>query len=632
MRPRPISIKTKNGNRQFETIASAAKAYRIHPVNVLKRLGRGWSPEQAVGLAPPPPKPAHYRSKPLTVQAGTHTRRFASIKEAAAAYGIHHAAVRSRLALGWTKEQALGIASPPLKKLPLNSKPIVVMHHGQQRRFKSIAAAARAFNLRPALVHKRWRIWGWPLEEALGIRPHSRRFVGKSKPVRFVHKGKRYRYQSILEAAEAHGANHGTVLSRFTGLGWTIQQSLGLSPPPGHSKSCYGFIYLVTHRSTGRQYVGQTLLAISERWEEHVRSAEEVDPRGPYLRCAIRKYGQRAFRIEEIDQTNSFHDANTKERKWIEKFGTLCPAGFNMTRGGGGTNLGRPITVRGVRHASIAEAARAHGLPPGKVAIRLNEHKWTVEQAFGLEPPPSRSGAPIQCEVIIEGRKRVFPSIKAASDAFGKDYRIVRSRIQACGWTIEQSLDLLPPPQRKPPQGRTIRFKHGGRTFEYPTLKAAATEHGVDSGIAGVRINKLGWTYAQAFGVAPPPKQQPSTSRAIAFSYGGKSYRYESIQAGAKAHGLKGPTVAARIRDMGWTYAQSLGVAPPPDLPRRPDCAVTFNHGGKRYKYNSLSHAADEHALKRGTVTFRLRSGYSIQQALGLSAPPTRGRWIPKKF
>lgn len=629
MRPRPISIKTKNGNRHFETIAGAAKAYRIDPVIVLKRLGRGWSPEQAVGLAPPPPpKPAHYCSKPLTVEAGTRTRHFASIKEAAAAYGIHHAAVRSRLALGWTKEQALGIALPPLKKLPSNSKPIVVKHDGQQRRFKSIGAAARAFNLRPALVHKRWKSWGWPLEEALGIRPHSRRFVGKSKPVRFVHKGKRYRYQSILEAAEAHGANHGTVLSRFTGLGWTIQQSLGLSPPPGHSKSCYGFIYLVTHRSTGRQYVGQTLLAISERWEEHVRSAEDADPRGPYLRCAIRKYGQRAFRIEEIDKTYSFHDANTKERKWIEKFGTLCPAGFNMTRGGGGTNLGRPITVRGVRYASIAEAARAHGLLPSKVATRLNQHDWTVEQAFGLETPPPRSGAPIQCEVTIKGKKRVFPSIKAVSDALGKDYGIVRSRMQACGWTIEQSLDLTPPPERRLHQGRRIRFRYGGRTFDYSSLKAAATENGVGPGIAGVRINKLGWTYAQALGVAPPPMKRPNTSREIAFSFRGKRYRYESIQEGARSHGLKGPTVAARIREMGWTYAQALGVAPPPDLPRRPDCAVSFTHGGKRYQYNSVTHAAVRHALKPGAVTFRLRSGYSIQQALGLSSPPSRRRWI----
>jgi hypothetical protein len=631
MQPRPISITTTSGTRHFATVKSAAKAYRIHTVVLLKRLRRGWSPEQAVGVALPPPKPPHYRCKPVTVRSGTRAHHFASIKEAAAACGLDYKAVSTRLRLGWTKEQALGLLPPPPKKLPSNAKPIVVTHNGRQRRFKSMGAAARAFNLRPQLVHKRWKTWGWPLEEALGIQPHARRFVGKSKPKSFVHKGRRYQYESILSAAVSHEVHHGTVLSRLNYLGWSIQQALGLSPPPGHSKCCYGYIYLVTHRSSGRRYVGQTLLPVVERWEEHVRTAQEADPNGPHLRCAIREHGRRAFCIEEIDRTDSFHDANAKERKWIKKLGTLYPAGFNLTRGGGGTNLGRPLTVRGVRYESISEAARAHGLPPLKVASRLNQHSWTAEQALGLKPPPPRPGAPIPVEAEINGKNHIFPSIKAASDALGKDYAIVRTRVQACGWTIDQALDLTPPPARKPPPGRRIRFSHGVRTFAYSSLKEAATEHGVDSGIAGVRINKLGWTYAQALGVAPPPKKSPSTSRKIVFSYGGKKYRYGSIQEAAKAHGLKGPTAAARIREMGWTYAQALGVAPQPDLPRRPDCAIAFTHGGKRYKYNSISQAATEHALKPGTVARRLRSGYSMQQAFGLTPPPTSGRCVKRK-
>jgi len=631
MRPHPISITTKTGTRHFETIKSAAKAYRIHPLVLLKRLRRGWSPEQAVGIVSPPPKPPHYSCKPVTVRSGTGVRHFASIKEAAAAYGVHYNVVSTRLRSGWTKEQALGLLPPPPKKLPSNAKPIAVTHNGRQREFKSIGAAARAFNLRPQLVHKRWKTWGWPLEEALGIQPHARRFVGKSKPVRFVHKGRRYQYESILAAAVSHDVHHGTVLSRLSYLGWSIQQALGLSPPPGHSKFCYGYIYLVTHRSSGRQYVGQTLLPVLERWEEHVRTAIDADPNGPHFRCAIREHGRRAFRIEEIDRTDSFHDANAKERKWIKKLGSLYPAGFNLTRGGSGTNLGRPLTVRGVRYQSISEAARAHGLSPFKVASRLNQHSWTAEQALGLKTPPPRPGRPIQVEVEIKGKNHIFSSIKAASDALGKDYSIVRSRAQTSGWKIDQALDLTPPPARKPSPGRRIRFSRDGRTFEYSSLRAAATEHGVDSAVAGARINKLGWTYAQALGVAPPPKKQPNTSRAIVFSYGEKNYRYESIQEAANAHGLKGPTAAARIRKMGWTYAQALGVAPPPDLPRRPDCAIDFTHSGKLYKYNSISHAAIDNSLKPGTVASRLRSGHSIQQALGLTPPPTNGQGEKRK-
>jgi hypothetical protein len=632
MQRRPIRIRTKAGSRHFATISSAAKAYRMNPVVILKRLARGWSPEQAVSIAPPPAKPPHVLSKPVLVRDGRVVRRFASITHAAAAYGLDHRKVRTRLIkLKWRPEQALELVPVPAKKLPSNSKPIVVEHNGSRRRYKSIGEAARAFGVTRALVCKRWKVFGWPLKEALGIEPHKRRFVGRSQAVSFTHEGRRYRYKSILEAAKAHGVLHGTVLSRLKPLGWTIQQALELAAPPAHTKECYGYIYLVTHRASGRQYVGQTLLHISKRWEEHVRSSQDADPTGPHLRCAIKKHGSRAFTIKEIDRTISFHDANSKERLWIKNLGTLAPHGCNVNRGGGGINLGRPLTVQGFRYASIAEAARTHDLPPLKVASRLREHKWTVEQALGLEPPPARSGAPIAVDVVIDGKQRTFPSIKAASDALCRDYTIVRSRLQSCGWTIDQALDLSPPPERQPKQGRRIRFTHDGQTFEYSSLKEAAAEHGVDSGIAGVRINKLGWTYAQALGVVPPPKQRPSTSRAIAFSYGGKRYRYESIQDGAKAHGLKGPTVAARIREMGWTYAQALGVSPPPELPRRPDCVIAFTHCRKRYKYNSITHAANEHGLKPGTVTFRLRSGYSIQQALGLALPPVRGRWISQK-
>lgn len=604
----------------------------MHPVILLKRLSRGWSPEQAVGITPPPAKPPHVLSKPVVVRDGKDVRRFTSINQAAAAYGMDPRKVRSRLIrLKWSPEQALQIEPAPAKKLPSNSKAVVVEYKGCCRRYKSIGEAARAFGLSRALVCKRWKVFGWTLKQALGIEPRSRRFVGRSQAVSFTHQGKRYRYKSILEAAEAHGVLHGTVLSRLRTLGWTIRQALELAAPPAHTKECYGYIYLVTHRASGRQYVGQTLLQIRERWEEHVRSSQEADPTGPHLRCAIKKHGPRAFTVKELDRTISFHDANRKERFWIKQLRTLAPHGFNVNRGGGGINLGRPVTVRGVRYASIAAAARAHNLQPGNVASRLREHKWTVEQAFGLEPPPARSGAPIAVDVIIDGKHRTFPSIKAASDALCKDYTIVRSRLQTSGWTIEQALDLSPRPERKPQKGRRIRFTHGGHTFEYSSLREAATKHGVDSSIAGIRINKLGWTYAQALGVVPPPQKRPNTSRVIAFSYGGKRYRYESIQDGAKAHGLKGPTVAARIREMGWTYAQSLGVAPPPDVPRRPDCAIAFTHCGKWCKYNSITHAAGEHGLKPGTVTFRLRSGYSIQQALGLASPPLRGRWISQK-
>lgn len=632
MSTKSITVTTKNGRRRFPSIAAAARAFGLSATAVGKRLNRqGWTPERALGLSPPPKKPPHPKSKAVLVLEGQSRQRFRSINEAAAAYGISPRTLRSRLhQLGWTIPQALGVAPPPQKKLPSNAKQVVVRHNGRCQRYPSIGAAAKAHGLRPALVHKRWRVFGWKLVQALGLEPPPQRRGARSKPVTFVHKGKRYRYPSVQDAAKAHGVNYGTALSRLERLRWTMPQALELVAPSTHKKSCYGFIYVITHRKSGRQYVGQTLLPIAQRWEEHVRTAQDADPEGPHLRSAIRRHGHRAFAIKEVDTTTSFFDANAKERLWIKRLATLSPHGFNITRGGGGINLGRPIKVRGTRYASIADAARAHSLNPLKVASRLRDHGWTVEQSLGIEPPPARESAPKPVMLTMRGKQRRFESIRAAADTLGMDYNTVRQRIYGCGWSVDQAFELAPPPQHKPPRSKQVVFLHGGRHYRYNSLKEASLAHGVKPSLASVRIGKLGWSYAEAFGLARRPRQK-GPSRVIEFTHGGKRHRYNSIDQAARLHGLKPPTVSARIRERGWTYAQALGLDRPPDQKPRSDCSVSFLHHGRKYSYASVSDAAKEHLLKPGTVNARIRSGYSIQQALGLATAPIRGRWVYAK-
>jgi hypothetical protein len=559
---------------------------------------------------------------------GGTKKQYASLKDAAAVYGVPRQLAACRLTRkNWSVEQALGLRAPPAKKLPSNARPVSLWIEGRRIRFKSIGQASRQFGVRPALALKRWKVFGWPLEEALGIVPHERRHVGRSKPVSFIHKGKRYRYASILSAAEDHGVDYSNVLSRLDRLGWKIKQALELVPPPGHSKACYGYIYVVTHRTTGRQYVGQTLLAVNRRWEEHVRGAETASASGKHLRCAIRKYGRRAFSIREVARTTSFHDANAKEREWIKRLKTVHPLGFNLTRGGGGLNLGRPLYIRGIRYPSIADAARNYGQSPASVAARLRDFQWTAEQAVGLAKQPQRPNARKTVAVKDHGLTHTYPSIRAAADAYAVPYCVARSRFRTAGWSIEQALGIdLPPPCRRQ-MGRRVSFVWKGRRFTHPSLKEAASRHRVNYKNVGVRVNRLGWTYAEALELAPRPLLKPTRSRHVTFVHHGNTYRYDSIQEAARAHNLKGPTVAARIRECGWSYAEALGLEDPPYLPKRTDCAITFIHQRKAFRFQSISDAAKTHGLKPGTVTARIRSGYSIQQALDLVPPPARGRW-----
>jgi len=627
-RARPVEVVLRGRKKRFRSLADASTAFGVDAKLVSRRLAEGWSPEEALGVKSRPGRRGLH-DRPVTVKVDGVDRTYPSLAQAARAHGLSPSRVSSRIKqLNWTLEQALGLTPAPPKKLPSNAKALRVMHDGTLHRFRSIGEAAKAFGLSTALVRKRWKIFKWPLAEALGIIPHSRNFVGRSQRVSFTHQGKRYVYKSILDAANAHGINHGTVLSRLKLWGGNIRQALGLAPPPGHAKTCYGFIYLIRHRASGRQYVGQTLLPVRKRWEEHIRSSEAADPQGPHLRCAIRKHGRKAFSVEEIDQTLSFHDANSKERHWIKKLKTLYPAGFNMTRGGGGINLGRPIVVEGVRYPSIADAARAYGLTGLKVSSRLRDFGWSIDQAFGLEPAPPRAGAPIEISLVIAGRTRNFPSIKAAADELQKDYGVVRSRLQSCGWTVEQAFDLEPPPIHDKSDGRHIKFVFNGERFKYASVKEAAMTHGLERSLVDARVNRLGWSFAQSLEIAPPPKQKSNKSKCVRFTHEGVWHRYESIDAAARAHGLKPSTVAARIRVGRFTWAQALGLAPAPAPNTRPDCAIEFVHNGKEHRYRSVSHAAQLHDLKVSTVTARIRSGYTIQQAIGLAKPPLRGRWL----
>ena len=55
-----------------------------------------------------------------------------------------------------------------------------------------------------------------------------------------------------------------------------------------------------------------------------------------------------------------------------------------------GEKNGEALTVGGIAYSSRAKAAKAHGLDPRIVHKRLIKFGWTLDHAFGLDPPPAR--------------------------------------------------------------------------------------------------------------------------------------------------------------------------------------------------------------------------------------------------
>ena len=88
-------------------------------------------------------------------------------------------------------------------------------------------------------------------------------------------------------------------------------------------------IYLVTNKLNGKQYVGQTIRPISERWRDHCRVNDDN-----YFHRAIRKYGAENFNVDVIDVAKTEEELDQKEVFWIGKLCTMVPHGYNIKRGG----------------------------------------------------------------------------------------------------------------------------------------------------------------------------------------------------------------------------------------------------------------------------------------------------------
>lgn len=86
-------------------------------------------------------------------------------------------------------------------------------------------------------------------------------------------------------------------------------------------------IYLITHRGTGRRYVGVTRFGIAKRWARHVYNATRPKT---YLQRAIAKYGAAAFDVCQVASCLSVESAAEVEKDVIA---SMAPE-FNQTAGG----------------------------------------------------------------------------------------------------------------------------------------------------------------------------------------------------------------------------------------------------------------------------------------------------------
>uniref|UniRef100_A0A6C0AZ68 GIY-YIG domain-containing protein n=1 Tax=viral metagenome TaxID=1070528 RepID=A0A6C0AZ68_9ZZZZ len=93
-----------------------------------------------------------------------------------------------------------------------------------------------------------------------------------------------------------------------------------------------GYIYLITNKLDGKQYIGQTIRKdINKRWNDYRNLAKKQI--GSYFYNALKKYNPINFKFQIICICFD-EDCNKYEEYYIKNMNTLVPYGYNLRLGG----------------------------------------------------------------------------------------------------------------------------------------------------------------------------------------------------------------------------------------------------------------------------------------------------------
>jgi len=116
-----------------------------------------------------------------------------------------------------------------------------------------------------------------------------------------------------------------------------------------------GYIYMVVNQVNGKRYVGQTIQTPRDRMYQHVCKAKRGCKLA--LHCAMRKHGVDSFYMCELACVDR-PLLNELEQYYIEFFGTLARAGYNVAKGGN-SSYGYTHSAKTLARMSASSRRRA---------------------------------------------------------------------------------------------------------------------------------------------------------------------------------------------------------------------------------------------------------------------------------
>jgi hypothetical protein len=125
-------------------------------------------------------------------------------------------------------------------------------------------------------------------------------------------------------------------------------------------------LYKITHKLTGKTYIGQTIQKLERRLAYHFSFNNRTSK--SYIKSALQKHGKDAFSIDVIATYKTLEDLNAAEEYYIEFYNCLAPNGYNLHTGG---NNHKP-SVETLLKQSLSHL----GKPNGRKGIKTGRPSW----------------------------------------------------------------------------------------------------------------------------------------------------------------------------------------------------------------------------------------------------------------
>lgn len=94
--------------------------------------------------------------------------------------------------------------------------------------------------------------------------------------------------------------------------------------------------HMIIYRASfqnGKSYIGQTILSLTNRKRVHKHTSKNMSRKSAFY-SAVRKYGFESIQWEVLKECKSFNQMQKEEYKYIFKFNTKYPNGYNINDGG----------------------------------------------------------------------------------------------------------------------------------------------------------------------------------------------------------------------------------------------------------------------------------------------------------